>query len=275
MDADPELSDPPGRCLFCLQSDGGFETREHIFPESMGNTEKIIPPGVVCDRCNIGPLSRVDQALCDFPSVKMMRTLHGIKSKAGNVPDTKFARGVLRNEDGRIIVETSSPKDHTTFRETARDGNHVTLQLQLGGGRLIRPVYASEVARALLKSALESLWVEHGDTMFEPRFDHIRDAVLGVPRSGFLSFLVDGDPDHTSLELLSFFGFDPDDTGRTTVAGTFYGATLFTDSRLTEPVEHLPPSLAHVQRFTVSDFARQKRRPLGASRSHRPTDSAS
>jgi hypothetical protein len=51
-------------CLFCKSSDGDFTSREHIFPETVGNTDlAMLPPGVVCDRCNNGPLARLDKAL--------------------------------------------------------------------------------------------------------------------------------------------------------------------------------------------------------------------
>jgi hypothetical protein len=42
--------------------EGPFKSREHPFPESLGSTEIVLPRGVVCDPCNNGPLSRLDQA---------------------------------------------------------------------------------------------------------------------------------------------------------------------------------------------------------------------
>lgn len=37
-------------CIFCRRHDGGFTSREHVFPESLGNEEVVLPRGVVCDR---------------------------------------------------------------------------------------------------------------------------------------------------------------------------------------------------------------------------------
>jgi len=34
---------------------------EHIVSEALGNVTLILPPGVVCDRCNHGTLSRLDE----------------------------------------------------------------------------------------------------------------------------------------------------------------------------------------------------------------------
>lgn len=46
-----------GVCLFCLRDDGGFTSREHIFSEGVGNHKYVLQPGIVCDRCNNGPLA--------------------------------------------------------------------------------------------------------------------------------------------------------------------------------------------------------------------------
>jgi hypothetical protein len=89
------LSEP--RCLYCRKSDGGFARREHPIPESMGNRSIELPPGVVCDRCNGGVLSFLDQTLLEFFPVKLRRTELGIESKAGKVPETAFQDGRLRH----------------------------------------------------------------------------------------------------------------------------------------------------------------------------------
>jgi hypothetical protein len=80
-----EIAADEGRergCLICRENDGGFASVEHILPESLGNTEMLLPRGVVCDRCNHGPLSRLDQALAGFLPIEMMRTWHGVPARA-------------------------------------------------------------------------------------------------------------------------------------------------------------------------------------------------
>jgi hypothetical protein len=83
-------------CLFCRQSDGGFTSVEHILPESLGNETLTLPVGVVCDRCNNGVLAEPDQALGSFLPIEMMKTWHGIPSKAGKLPEFKFDNGSMR-----------------------------------------------------------------------------------------------------------------------------------------------------------------------------------
>src|SRR5207249_1700021 len=77
-------------CLVCRRSDGGFTTVEHSLPESLGNRDVTLPNGVVCDRCNNGVLSDLDQSLAEFWPLKIRRTFLGVPSKAGKIPVTRF-----------------------------------------------------------------------------------------------------------------------------------------------------------------------------------------
>jgi hypothetical protein len=40
------------RCIFCKKDASSSRSLEHIIPESLGNEEHTLPPGVVCDACN-------------------------------------------------------------------------------------------------------------------------------------------------------------------------------------------------------------------------------
>jgi hypothetical protein len=104
-------------CLFCLRKDGGFVSREHIFSEAFGNIEeKVLPPGVVCDRCNNGPLALADEELINFPPISLLRAERGIPTKAGNPVESKWSNAKIR-----------FPARHARTRRTesggsARDG---------------------------------------------------------------------------------------------------------------------------------------------------------
>src|SRR5580704_10566091 len=87
-------------CLFCRRSDGGFTSTEHAFPESLGNSELVLPPGVVCDRCNNGILSQLDQEICNFAPIAMRRTVLGIESKSGKLPLLRCVQGTVEHVPG-------------------------------------------------------------------------------------------------------------------------------------------------------------------------------
>ena len=70
--------------------------------------------------------------------------------------------------------------------------------------------------------------------ILEPRFDEIRDAVLGQPYDGFLAMGNKGNPEHQSVSLT--YDLVPDgDAWRMWVVAEVFGVTLATDSRLAQP----------------------------------------
>lgn len=242
-------------CLFCRQTDGGFTTVEHVLPESLGNTTLTLPKGVVCDRCNNGPLSVLDQTLCEFFPIKLRRTMLGIESKAGRVPKTRFMTGELRNDgDDHLTITVDRENDTTTFREVARNGDEVELALSWRGGNKLTGAYATRLSAALLKAALECVWLDHGDQVFGTEFDHIRSAVLGGARDGFVAFVKEGDPNDNGLRL----HYDVIETGETQglwAIGQCYGVSMATHSRLAVPLGPLPDVIDTLT-FTAADLAR-------------------
>jgi hypothetical protein len=229
------------RCVFCLTSDGGFTSREHALPESMGNLELILPPGVVCDRCNNEVLSRLDQSLCDFSPVKLRRTMLGVTSKAGKLPTFRSGDGTVQHvpgadgQDPTLIF--SGSRGQAMLQETAQhpDGRVSLNWSGVMGGPRLTTRYAATLSRALLKAALECAWLDHGDLVYEGHFDHVRDAVLGRPRSGFVSVLSKVDPGTTEAALTYVLDPEGNDAGRMLVLLNYAGIMLATDSRLTAP----------------------------------------
>ena len=243
-------------CLFCRRSDGGFTTIEHIVPESLGNTGLVLPNGVVCDRCNNGPLSVLDKALCDFMPLRARQIMLGVPAKSGEVPSLRFSNGTMTHgAPHNLVINTTSGRP--TIRETSRVGDRVELQIKFGGGRRLNGRYASELSRALLKAALEAAWLDHGERTFDAGFDHVREAVLGVPRDGFFAVARRGDPEHLGIELQYVVG--QPDRGREglTLASAIFGNSMATDSLRPLPTLPVDGELVHVVTFTTADSKRQ------------------
>jgi hypothetical protein len=186
-------------CLICRRSDGGFTTEEHIIAESLGNTDKILPPGVVCDRCNHEVCAPLDEALCTFGPVQMLRTMHQQPTKSGKLPTAKFDNGRLGSTaPGALSLELASgkwwrdlpsPPGTKSFSFTAQRSNEIT------------PERLSRVHRALVKSALEFIWLDCGERALSDRFDRERSIVLEGGHRGYLSTLrhvsfLEGDVQH-------------------------------------------------------------------------------
>jgi hypothetical protein len=166
-------------CLFCLRDDGGFVGREHIFPEGLGNTEKILPPGIVCDRCNNGPLARADKELVEFPPITLLLAERGISTKAGKAVMSKWGNGrVVFSERGTMEVIGPSKKAVRGMREFD-PANGVPGKLELTTGWRLTEGRISRIARAIWKSALEFHYLDSGPVAaFDTLLDDARRAVI-------------------------------------------------------------------------------------------------
>lgn len=74
------------RCIFCRANSSTSRSREHIIPESLGNEEHILPPGVVCDRCNNYFAREVKKPFLNSPGIELLRFNQGLENKKGRVP---------------------------------------------------------------------------------------------------------------------------------------------------------------------------------------------
>jgi hypothetical protein len=172
-------------CLICRRGDGGFSAEEHIIPETLGNTTLVLPVGVVCDRCNHGVCAELDEALCSFGPIHMLRTIHRQPSKSGKLPSMGFDNGRIEARSSDEISlwlsgekwhrEHPAPPGYKSFSFTAKR-------------RDLTPERLSRVHRALVKQALEFAWLDHGeDLVLDAEFDHARRIVLGGGHQGYIS----------------------------------------------------------------------------------------
>jgi len=74
------------RCIFCKQISNESVSVEHILPESLGNVEAILPPGVVCDKCNNYFSREIEGALLSSGFFRLLRYDKKLPSKKGKIP---------------------------------------------------------------------------------------------------------------------------------------------------------------------------------------------
>jgi HNH endonuclease len=229
-------------CLFCRKGDGGFATREHPIPESLGNTDIVLENGVVCDRCNNGVLSDLDQAVTDFFPVSFRRAMVGIRTKAGKYPVAKFSGGTIQTtEPGHILLRVANEKHASTYPWG--------FKFSVTGQRLSQR-RCRLVARSIVKAALECAWLDHGEEVLQPSYDHAREFVLGKGRrQGYLLLPKKGDPNDLSIQLT--YWQVPQDNGETglIVGVSYYGVFIGADTFNAQPPYPPPESLATVATF--------------------------
>jgi hypothetical protein len=109
------------RCIFCKADSAGSRSKEHIIPESLGNSFHVLPQGIVCDKCNNYFSREVERPFLESGPVRCLRFDQSLVSKRGKIPPiagviapvmvpavmTKFASGSIV---GRLSVpEQAAP----------------------------------------------------------------------------------------------------------------------------------------------------------------------
>lgn len=176
----PDQKRRQGPCIYCRGLNGGFSTEEHIYPESLGNDEITLPPGMVCDKCNNGVLSGLDDYLVNHDLVSFLRTVFvPINPKTGRYPKGKSQRfSFERNDTRKIRLEThglSEKQIDNMFRE-ADDGT-VEIKLPVVGRK---PMDAPQLGRSLFKIGIGAIAYHEGpNACLDPRYDMARDYIMG------------------------------------------------------------------------------------------------
>ncbi|HJQ26410.1 MAG TPA: HNH endonuclease [Blastocatellia bacterium] len=163
-------------CVYCLTTAGDFSTEEHIFPESLGNDEWILPKGFVCKDCNNNLLSPLDNALIEFPSIALMRVWCVPYTKKGKLPKAEFGNATLEKTHPRQIkLMVNDKKD--AIKETPLENGQIRLNQTLES----KDVYNYTLLhRALYKVALGIVALVKGqDYACNSRFDTARAFISG------------------------------------------------------------------------------------------------
>jgi hypothetical protein len=106
------------KCIFCQYEADNSKSIEHIIPESLGNTEHILPAGVVCDDCNQYFGSKVEKLLLESDYFRQARFRMETPNKAGRIPSiSAFLLPRLMElewffeKDGSLSVAPRNEKD--------------------------------------------------------------------------------------------------------------------------------------------------------------------
>lgn len=86
------------RCIFCKQDSSTSRSVEHILPESLGNSEHILPIGAVCDGCNQYFSRKVERQILESPMFRLLRADMEVPNKRGRIPTWTSADGASRPE---------------------------------------------------------------------------------------------------------------------------------------------------------------------------------
>lgn len=166
------------RCIYCLSAAGPFNSEEHVFPESLAGDNAVLPKGLVCDPCNHGVLSVLDQKLIEFPPLALLRVTVGPPlTKKGKFPKADFPHFSMEKTSPRNIrLNVKGKKDPVSPVQKHPDGT-VSFQIQVEDPC---PDYKG-VGRALMKIALGMVAFDCGpERACDSVFDPVRSFIQGT-----------------------------------------------------------------------------------------------
>ncbi len=166
------------RCIFCKSEENLGHAVEHIFPESLGNTQKLLPAEAVCLKCNNGFLSRLDQAFMEFEPIATIKAYLQIPSKKNKLKDLHLGDTKINNSKaGHIGIELAR-NDQYERGEISHDGWE-RFKLHSTGKKRLTAGMGKMVARALLKQAFECMYLDKGyEYLLSDEHDALREAVV-------------------------------------------------------------------------------------------------
>jgi hypothetical protein len=190
----------PNRCIWCLEEppNATFKSESHVLPKCIGNIEKqVLPPGIVCDRCNKSFGRKVEPALIDEPILSTLAGILELRDIDSNFTYAHSPSGIHRiahteaevsanritlNTQYQIKGQPDKP-DETRTISKSKDYNKRALALL---SRAVHKIAFESVAHKLFVGAgLQYARSEFEDIdIFDPGFNVIRDWVrYGKPQN--------------------------------------------------------------------------------------------
>jgi len=162
-------------CIYCLKKSAPFNSEEHIIPEALGNEELILPKGYVCDKCNNGILSRLDNFLLDFEPISLLRVIYTPYTKAGKLPNASCQNISIKKTHPRNIVFTAKDKSGWVKNLKEMDDGQISFSINIRGKKFDPKM----IGRALYKIALGTVAYDQGfEVACNPKFDMVRAFIL-------------------------------------------------------------------------------------------------
>jgi hypothetical protein len=184
------------RCIFCKQDSSTSRSVEHIIPESLGNSDHILPIGTVCDGCNNYMAREVEKPLLDSLYFRERRFYAGLTNKKGRIPliegihlqslarvelmktphepqisigvasdsdESRWVNSIANKEYGGLIIPTGTkPDDYVLSRFIAKIGlealAHRAVNVPGALKEIVEKPELDELRRYVRRGSLGSSW---------------------------------------------------------------------------------------------------------------------
>ena len=184
----PKTVQANNKCIYCLTEDNSFTSQEHVYPESLGNDQIILPPGHVCDECNNERLSILDNELVESDIISYLRfQFVQYNPKTGEFPKVKYQNATMEKTHPRkIVIKATDIRSKKQFFHDKKEGDKVHINFQSKGRKKFDH---QQLGRALYKIALGIVCWQHGsEKALDEKYNPARDFILG--KRDFQNYLV-------------------------------------------------------------------------------------
>ena len=173
------------QCIFCKTTSAPFTSIEHIVPESLGNTDHILPRGIVCDPCNNYFASRVEGRILGSDYFRQARHRNGIPSKRNRIPiqealsfpdAMRLEMGIAR--DGSRYIRPADESQNDSFVSRLLSSNRLAAVFPVA-----EPPDQRLFARFLIVMGLEALADRMLPVPCGIEVDHINNQLLDEARA--------------------------------------------------------------------------------------------
>ncbi|MBW8003442.1 MAG: HNH endonuclease [Planctomycetes bacterium] len=180
------------RCTFCKNNSSSSKSVEHIIPQSLGNTEHVLPPGVVCDGCNKYLFQNVEKPFLDSLFMRYRRFLMKVPSKKKRIPpidawhaQSRIKVNLFHNLDDKgISVGPAEGEDESKWIHSIMKDSSGTLYVPSGNlpDNNIVTRFIGKIGIEALASRVLNLEDWKTEIIDKPELDELRDHVrLGFP----------------------------------------------------------------------------------------------
>lgn len=147
------------KCIFCKNNTDDCKSKEHVIPESLGNTDYFLEKGWVCDKCNNYLSRKVEAPFLNSEYGKRSRFEMMVQSKRGRIPVVTGIHPGSRTSvdfiyDGEMLSFCASDLKHeANFIKNLQSHSHGSLYIPAAGN----PSHSYETSRFIGMVALEVL----------------------------------------------------------------------------------------------------------------------
>ena len=121
------------KCIFCKGDSSGSKSVEHIIPESLGNTEHVLPAGIVCDKCNNYFAKAIEGPVLSSGFFRNLRGRQQVLTKKGRyAPQDAFMFGghvnfVAEPNNLSVIIDDKTIAERVIAQSLTKFSGHILI----------------------------------------------------------------------------------------------------------------------------------------------------